>query len=176
MSTETNTETKETTSGSASKPSEQKAAAKSTAAKKPKTSYGTGTSGKEHKPAKDKPGKTVERSKMTVPEQRAGGVPGALPINGRVDNMTRRDDHDVLEGHFCVIDLSNKDAVTGVEELIGDGNARPGSGDYGVYIGPASIGEDGYPVDARVLLRDEHSGQVVVPYKALFPSQAGGRR
>lgn len=115
------------------------------------------------------------RKDWTAAEHRAG-VAGAVPIAGRVDNMTRRSDADVLEGHFCTIDLSVKDAKAGVEALIGDGNAHPGSGDYGVYVGPGSLGDDGYPVTARVLLRDQHAGEVLVPYASLFPALAGGRR
>jgi hypothetical protein len=115
------------------------------------------------------------RADWTPAEQRAG-VSGATPFEGRVDNMTRRSDRDVLEGHFCTIDLSDDDAKAGVEHLIGDGNAHPGSGDYGVYVGPGDVGEDGYPLTARVLLRDEHAGEVLVPYAALWPAQAGGRR
>jgi hypothetical protein len=115
------------------------------------------------------------RKDWTAAEHRAG-VAGAVPFEGRVDNMTRRSDRDVLEGHFCTIDLSDSDAKAGVEHLIGDGNAHPGSGDYGVYVGPGTLGDDGYPVTARVLLRDEHAGEVLVPYSSLYPAQAGGRR
>lgn len=110
----------------------------------------------------------------TIPEQRANR-PGETPLMARVDNMTRRSDEDALEGHFCTIDLSNKDAKAGVEAQIGEGNARPGSGDYGVYLEPGAVGEDGYPVTARVQLRDEHAAVVVVPYAALYPAQAGRR-
>lgn len=117
----------------------------------------------------------IARENWTPAEHRANRA-GATPFEGRVDNMTRRNDADVLEGHFCVIDLSDETAKAGVEHLIGDGNARPGSGDYGVYVGAGELGDDGYPVTARVLLRDEHAGEVLVPYAALYPAQAGGRR
>lgn len=115
------------------------------------------------------------RGDWTPAEHRARKA-GATPLDGRVDNMTRRSDRDVLEGHFCTIDLSDKDAKAGVEHLIGEGNAHPGSGDYGVYVGPGELDGDGYPLTARVLLRDEHAGEVLVPYAALWPAQAGGRR
>lgn len=122
----------------------------------------------------------VERSNMTAAEQRAGAK-GAKPSEGRVDNMTRRNDADVLQGHFCLIDFRDEefgeDAVKAVEAMIGEGNAHVGSGDYGVYIEPGVLGEDGYPLTATVLLRDEHSCQVSsVPYGALRPTLAGGRR
>lgn len=122
----------------------------------------------------------LRRGKMTAAEQRAG-VAGAKPNEGRVDNMTRRDDSDVLQGHFCIIDFGDEThgaaAKAAVERAIGEGNARTGSGDYGVYTDPGELGRDGYPLTATVLLRDEHSCLVSnVPYAALRPAQAGGRR
>lgn len=119
------------------------------------------------------------RTRMNAAEQRAG-VRGAKPVDGRVDNMTRRDDNDVLQGHFCVIDFGDKshgsDALKGVEALVGEGNAGAGRADYGVYLNPGELDGDGYPLTAVVLLRDEHAGQVIVPYGALRPANAGGRR
>lgn len=110
----------------------------------------------------------------TIPEQRSNR-PGEKPLLARVDNMTRRQDSEPLEGHFVSIDLTNEDAKRGVEAVIGEGNARFESGDYGVYLEPASVGEDGYPVTVRVQLRDDHAAIVNVPFEALSPARAGRR-
>jgi hypothetical protein len=68
------------------------------------------------------------------------------PAQGRVDNMTRRDDTDVLQGHFCYIDYSNAEAQEGRQaQLAPKGSALAeqgfepglGSADYGVYLSPA---------------------------------------
>jgi hypothetical protein len=110
---------------------------------------------------------------------------GEGPVGGRVDNMTRRDDTDVDMGHFCYIDYSNKEAKQAVQDqLAPKGSALEkqgfeaglGSADYGVYLAPGSTDENNYPVTAIVLLRDEHSAQVVVPYDAIKPAPQGGRR
>jgi hypothetical protein len=136
-----------------------------------------------------KAGKVTGKAK-THAEQLAGGTPaeqrtgvmGTKPIEGRVDNMTRRDDSDVLQGHFCVIDFDDNDhgkaAREAVEAMIGEGNAKRGFGDYGVYIEPGTLDENGYPLTATVMLRDEHSCLVSsVPYGALRPIPGqGGRR
>jgi hypothetical protein len=107
------------------------------------------------------------------------------PAQGRVDNMTRRDDSDVLQGHFCLIDYSNAEAKKAVQaQLAPKGSALAeqgfepglGSADYGVYVAPGNTDENGYPVTATVLLRDEHAAQIVVPYAALRPAPTGGRR
>ena len=113
------------------------------------------------------------------------GKQGNGPTRGRVDNMTRRDDTDVDEGHFCLIDYSDKSVVKAVkDQLAPEGSALAGQGfepglgsaDYGVYLQPGSLNpQTGYPETAVVLLRDEHSAQVVVPYDALRPAGAGRR-
>ena len=113
------------------------------------------------------------------------GVQGNGPTRGRVDNMTRRDDTDVDEGHFCLIDYSKAATVKMVkDQLAPDGSALAnqgfepglGSADYGVYLQPGALNaETGYPETAIVLLRDEHSAQVVVPYDAIKPAPAGRR-
>lgn len=112
------------------------------------------------------------------------GAQGNGPVQGRVDNMTRRDDTDVDQGHFCLIDYSDKATVKQVaDQLAPKGSALEaqgfepglGSADYGVYLAPGSVDENGYPVTAIVLLRDEHSAQVVVPYDAIKPAGAGRR-
>jgi hypothetical protein len=105
------------------------------------------------------------------------GDPNAKPLNGLVDNMTRRDGADPLEGHFVTIDYSAKATASQVQAQLGD-HVEPGVGsaDYGVYLGPGEIGEDGYPVTAIVFLRDEHAAQIVVPYDSLRRATSGGRR
>lgn len=113
------------------------------------------------------------------------GVQGNGPTRGRVDNMTRRDDTDVDEGHFCFIDYSKAEVRKMVQDqLAPEGSALAnqgfepglGSADYGVYLQPGALSPDtGYPETAIVLLRDEHSAQVVVPYDAIKPAGAGRR-
>jgi hypothetical protein len=127
-----------------------------------------------------------DRGDLEVPEQRSG--PGARPIDGRVDNMTRRSDADALQGHMCYIDYSEKGVVDLVKgQLAPEGSPLdeqgfdPGLGvaDRGVFTGVASVGEDGYPETVIVMLRDEYApAQVVVPYSALrqMPRGAGGPR
>lgn len=112
----------------------------------------------------------------TVAEQRAKR-PGEKPLTGTVDNMTARDGSDPLEGHFVTIDYSKKATRDLVQKQLGD-HVEPGVGsaDYGVYLEPGTIGEDGYPETAVVFLRDEHAAQIVVPYDSLSRSLAGGRR
>jgi hypothetical protein len=111
------------------------------------------------------------------------GEPG--PSRGRVDNMTRRDDTDVDEGHFCLIDYGNspeaakavKDTLAPKGSALADQGFEPGVGtaDYGVYLQPGSLDENNYPVTAVVMLRDEYAAQVVVPYDSLKPAAAGRR-
>jgi hypothetical protein len=113
------------------------------------------------------------------------GVQGNGPTRGRVDNMTRRDDTDVDEGHFCFIDYSKAEVRKMVQDqLAPKGSALEaqgfepglGSADYGVYLQPGALDDEtGYPVTAIVLLRDEHSAQIVVPYDAIKPAGAGRR-
>lgn len=119
-------------------------------------------------------------AKATPVEQRAGHI-GARLLEARVDNMSRRSDADALLGHFCLIDFGDKEfgdeARAAVEQVIGEGNAGVGSGDYGVFTAAGEVDEHGYPITANVLLRDEHAAIVSgVPYGALRPAQAGGRR
>ena len=111
-----------------------------------------------------------------VAEQRARTF-GVKPDQGRVDNMTRQNDAQPLQGHFVTIDYSDfgKDALALVESIVGEGNAHAGSADYGVYLHPGDINEDGYPETAVVLLRDEHAAQVVVPYDSLVAVNSSGR-
>lgn len=118
----------------------------------------------------------------TIAEQRSGRQ-GEKPLFGRVDNMTRRSDAEPLEGHFVHIDYSGdggKEAATSVATLLGEDalqGREPGVGvaDYGVYLQPGQLGEDGYPATAIVMLRDEFAANVVVPYESLRPALAGRR-
>lgn len=120
----------------------------------------------------------------TVVAQRTGD-PNGKPLFGTVDNMTRRHGAEPLQGHFVRIDYSKSGAVKAVkDQLAPKGSALDaqgfepgiGSADYGVYLGPGQLGDDGYPETAIVFLRDEHAAQIVVPYDALVAEQAGGRR
>lgn len=121
--------------------------------------------------------KAAEAFKDATPAEHRAGRIGAKPLDGRVDNMTRRSDADVLDGHFCRIDYGklSKAERASVESIVGEGNTGVGRADYGIYLNPGQLAEDGYPLTAVVLLRDEHSAQIVVPYDALVPAQAGGR-
>jgi hypothetical protein len=112
----------------------------------------------------------------TVAEQRTGR-PGEKPLNGLVDNMTQRDGSDAIEGHFVTIDYSVSGVAKQVKDQLGD-HVDPGVGsaDYGVFLDVGETDSDGYPLIARVFLRDEHAAIVNVPYKALRRTAAGGRR
>lgn len=102
------------------------------------------------------------RANGPVAAQSAPGLQG-----GQVDQLTRRHGEDALTGHFVKIDLNAK----GVPDRLKDSGR-----DYGVYLEAASTDPDtGYPVTARVRLRDDTHEVVVVPHDALRPSQAGGR-
>lgn len=125
--------------------------------------------------------KAANAMKDATPAEHRAGHLGAKPVDGRVDNMTRRSDADAIQGHFVLIDFANKEfgdtARKAVEAVIGNGNARVGSGDYGVFTDVGTTDPDtGYPLLVNVLLRDEHSAIVGgVPYGALIPAEAGRR-
>jgi hypothetical protein len=105
-----------------------------------------------------------------VAEARApSGVNGVGPVEARVDQLTSRGPGDVLQGHFCTIDRTHKDLSDQVTERLA------GVDGYGVYLEPAEIGEDGYPVSALVRLRDDSHAVVQVPYAALRPAEPRGR-
>jgi hypothetical protein len=114
----------------------------------------------------------AERAEVDPASARAGGPltsPHAPGVQGGfVDQLSARPgQNDVFEGHFCRIDLNANDVP---ERLVDSGR------DYGVYLEPASREPDtGYPLTARVRLRDDSHEVVVVPYAALRPAQAGGR-
>ena len=120
----------------------------------------------------------------TVAAQRTGD-PDAKPVAGIVDNMTRRDGAEPLQGHFVRIDYSKANVRNMVQDqLAPKGSALAeqgfepgiGSADYGVYLQPGVLGADGYPETAVVFLRDEHATRIIVPYDALVADTAGGRR
>lgn len=103
---------------------------------------------------------------LAVSDDLAASAQPVAPVAGRVDNTTRRSDADPLQGHFVEIDLSH----AGVSEEIRDQGIT-----YGVYLEPAEVGEDGYPVTALVRARDATNALIVVPFEALSPSDAGHR-
>lgn len=119
----------------------------------------------------------ANRLKDATPAEQRSRKLGVHPIEGRVDNMTRRSDADVLTGHFCRIDYGemSKAERAAVESIVGEGGTGVGRADYGVFTEAATFDDDGYPLTANVLLRDEHSAMITVPYDALVPAQAGGR-
>lgn len=113
---------------------------------------------------------------------RAGHGVNAPTVNGKMDQMSRRNVGDALEGHFVTIDAS----VDGVEEayrdarLIRDENDERGEykhqGYYGVYLQPAALDQKtGIPVTAVVRLRDDTNALVRVPYESLSPADPRGR-
>lgn len=181
MSPETTTNDKPAADASAS--SSAASATKSTPRKRPSRSTSrkkaSSSSSSSKKTATAKPSAKLK----SIPEQRTGRK-GEQPLAGRVDNMTRRDDSDVLEGHFCLIDYSGADgtkAAKSVTDTLTEAalqGRKPGVGvaDYGVYLQPGELDDDGYPTTAVVMLRDEFAAQVVVPYAALRPAPQGGRR
>lgn len=119
---------------------------------------------KEEKAVRERP------EKINVAGLRAATA--AVPV----DSMNRRSDADALHGHFVSIDLSNKKAKDAVETVIGEGNARFGNGDYGVLLQSGELDSNGYPLTGVVMLRDDNNpAQVVVPYDALSPAEAGRR-
>jgi hypothetical protein len=106
----------------------------------------------------DKGGPTVAHNRSTGSD--AQGVQG-----GFIDQLTRRDPSDVMEGHFCTVDRTHK----GVDESF----LPAGEDGYGVYESPAVTDEHGYPVMATVRLRSNQL--ITVPYEALRPAESRGR-
>ena len=93
----------------------------------------------------------------------------AGPVRGFVDGVTRRTGGEVMEGHFCTIDRTHKGLDSDLADSFG------GTDGYGVYVGPAKVGDDGYPELAKVRLRDASSALIVVPYAAITAAEAGRR-
>lgn len=103
---------------------------------------------------------------------RAGHEAEAPTKGGFVDQLSRRDGSDALEGHFVSIDLNDK----GVKDAYAQVGLDDHTGSYGVYLEPASLNpETGIPESAIVRLRDDTNARVTVPYGALSPAVAGGR-
>lgn len=114
---------------------------------------------------------------LTPAEQR--GNPRVGTVAGKVDNMSRRSGSDALEGHFVDIDRDFdgvEDAYRAAGLVDDDGNLVAGAGYYGVYLEPGSVDETGFPTSGVVRLRDATYGMVTVPFDAMNPAEAGGRR
>lgn len=107
----------------------------------------------------------VAKDGPTVAHNRNVGANAQGVQNGFIDQMTRRDLSDALEGHFCTVDRTHKD----VDEAL----LPAGEDGYGVYESPATTDEHGYPVTANVRLRSNQL--ITVPYEALRPAEARGR-
>lgn len=109
--------------------------------------------------------KGVAKDGPTVAHNRTTGADSQGVQGGFIDQMTRRDLSDVMEGHFCTVDRTHKDVNT---DLL-----PPGEDGYGVYESPATTDKDGYPVTANVRLRSNQL--ITVPYEALRPAESRGR-
>lgn len=107
--------------------------------------------------AEAKDGKTVADNRLP------GGNSGVQ--GGLIDQMTRRDMSDALEGHFCTVDRTHKD--------VDDKLLPPGEDGYGVYESPATVDEHGYPLTGIVRLKNNQL--VTVPYEAIRPAEPRGR-
>lgn len=83
-------------------------------------------------------------------------APAVVPVT--VDNRTKRDDDDALEGGWV-------DVVEG-----------PYAGRYGAYVSNLSHGEDGYPEVILVRTRDASNELVEVEYAHTRPSERTGGR
>lgn len=123
--------------------------------------------------------------RLKTPAETRTGRKDEKPLNGLVDNMTQRSGADAIEGQFVTIDYSDSETKKMVEAQLApkgsaladqDFEAGVGSADYGVFLDVGETDSDGYPLLARVFLRDEHGAIVNVPYKSLRRSVAGGRR
>lgn len=94
------------------------------------------------------------------------------PQNGLVDNVSRRDDSDALEGHFVNIDVQNAD----VKKALKDAGVDTIEGSFGVFTEPATRDpKDGFPVKVMVRLRGASNALLTLPYEALSPAEARGR-
>lgn len=116
--------------------------------------------------------KLQEKASEVPAAARAGHEADAPTRGGFVDQLSRRSGADVIEGHFCTIDLNDK-GVKQAYEQVGLGDH---TGSYGVYLEPLSlVPGTGIPETALVRLRDATNARVQVPYEALSPADAGGR-
>jgi hypothetical protein len=109
---------------------------------------------------------------------RAGMHSQAPTRGGFMDQLSRRNGADALEGHYVTVDLNDSDVKAEYERIFGtddDGNLNH-EGAFGVYMEPMLRDPDtGIPETARVRLRDDTHAFVVVPYAALRPAGPRGR-
>jgi hypothetical protein len=117
------------------------------------------------KKAHDERHKIGKENRAALRQPRRQGDAPLGPTGGLVDQTTARPG-DALQGHFVRIDLDHD----GVPDRL-----RENGRDHGVYIEPAELDENGYPLLAQVRLRDETNELVTVPYEALSPSERRGR-
>jgi hypothetical protein len=104
------------------------------------------------------PAATQPQPVDNAPAQPAGVTdrrPLGVAYDGRV--YRKRDDNDVLSGHFC-------DVVDG-----------PYAGRYGVLESTGTLGIDGYPDEVVVLTRDADAENILVSYADIRPSASGRR-
>lgn len=94
------------------------------------------------------------------------------PVNGFIDQNSRRNATDALEGHFVSIDLNDKGVKDAYKSA---GLPEDFDGDYGVYMTVGEVGDDGYPETAVVRLRGDTAINVTVPYSAIRTTGAGRR-
>lgn len=106
----------------------------------------------------------VAKDGPTVAHNRSTGANAQGVQGGFIDQMSRRDMSDALEGHFCTVDRTHKD--------VDENQLPPGEDGFGVYESPAVTDEDGYPVTANVRLRG--NVLITVPYEALRPAESRG--
>lgn len=107
----------------------------------------------------------VTKDGETVANNRGASDTGVQ--NGFVDQLVREDASQVMEGHFCTVDRNHKGVNSDVLPEGEDG--------FGVYLEPATLDKNGYPVTAVVRLRDATNARIVVPYEALRPTERVGR-
>lgn len=117
---------------------------------------------------------------------RAGVVKGATTQGGFMDQLSRRNGLEGMEGHYVTID-STADGVQEAYERaqlfdkdVADDKDDPGdgflAGFYGVYITRGATDEEtGIPLEVLVRLRDNSHAVVTVPYEAVRHSEAQGR-
>lgn len=106
----------------------------------------------------------VAKDGPTLADNRVATGKGQSGVSGGfIDQITRRDVTDCMEGHFCTIDTSHKDV-----------DLPDGEDGYGVYVGPAVADDNGYPVTGTVRLHNSPQ-LVTVPYEAIRPSDPRGR-
>lgn len=119
--------------------------------------------------------------------QRAGITQNAATQGGFMDQLSRRNSVEAIEGHYVEIDLSHdgvKEAYKQAglyDEDAADDDDNPsdgfGAGGFGVYLTRgATDPETGIPTEILVQLRDDSHARVTVPYEAARQVAAQGRR